>query len=265
MIDVYFHGKGDWFLKTDNGIRPVTSKIVPISHWCSEKLRSEIDDISYTSTVFRFCPEFSAVFKLTPGDEEAYSISQSKKILKKRLVKLLPSLQPGSSFLDYVEKGLLSIDDIDNSYFIIQTSVKYSQEEPAKDIKFKLKILKTDNPVNTETKKHPVIKASPKDPSQTANTTTKQKVLKTRLKDRSLLTGLIHDVLSTLSIFPGDPKPFGSKIAWEKLMIHYKNEKNLIESKHHDNRSFFLNSIDKQEVNENAFAKLYNAQFIIEK
>jgi len=239
MTDVYFHGNGDWFLKTDNGIRPVTSKIVPIFNWCPEKLRSEIDDISYTSTLFRYCPEFSKVFKLTPEDEEAYSISQSKKILKKRLVKLLPSLQPGSSFLDYVEKGLLSIDDIDNCYFLIQTSVKHSQEEPAKDVKFKLKILKTDSSVNTETKKHPEIKATPEEPSQTVITITKQKVLKIRLKDKSHLTGLIHDFLGTLGTNTGDPKPFGSIDAWEGLMLHYENKKGLIASKADDERSFF--------------------------
>ena len=182
---------------------------------------------------------FSAVFKLTPGDEEAYSISQSKKILKKRLVKLLPSLQPGSSFLDYVEKGLLSIDDIDNCYFLIQTSVKHSQEEPAKDVKFKLKILKTDSSVNTETKKHPEIKATPEEPSQTVITITKQKVLKIRLKDKSHLTGLIHDFLGTLGTNTGDPKPFGSIDAWEGLMLHYENKKGLIASKADDERSFF--------------------------
>jgi hypothetical protein len=141
MTDVYFHGHGDWFLKTNNGIRPVTSKIVPICDADLEDLEANGTDISYTNIALRHCQPFSSVFKLTTDDEKAYSITKSKKILKKRLIKLLPSLHSGSSFLNYVEKGLLSIDDIDNCYFVIQTSVKDSQEKSARDVDFKLKII----------------------------------------------------------------------------------------------------------------------------
>jgi len=158
MTDIFFHGKGDWFIKTDNGIRPITSKAIQICDGYLEDLESRGVDISYTNISLRHCDTFSAVFKLTSKDEEAYSISKSKKILKKRLVKLLPSSQPGSSFLDFVEKGLLSIDDIDNCYFIIQDSIKHSQEESAKDIGFKLKILKTDNPIEENIKERSELK-----------------------------------------------------------------------------------------------------------
>jgi len=272
MTDVYFHGNGDWFLKTDNGIRPVTSKIIPIFNWRPEKLRSEIDDISYTSTVFRYCPNFSAVFKLTPGDEEAYSISQSKKILKKRLVKLLPSLQPGSSFLDYVEKGLLSIDDIDNCYFLIQTSVKHSQEEPAKDVKFKLKILKTDSSVNTETKKHPEIKVNP-DETQLKTSTEKEtaigtvpnkpatdkiRIFKGKPNGENELMLLAVNFITGLGLKKGDAQTVEPGVAWATVKSpSYTDSENLVI----ENREKKLVLNDGTIVDKTSFVRRYKDLF----
>lgn len=141
MTDVFFQGYGDWFLETSNGIRPLTSKIIPIYHTEPEYPELNDCDIVYTNPVFRDCCSFSSVFKLTPDDEKTYLHSKSKKILKKRVKRLLPSSHPGSSFLEFVEKGLLSKDDLEHCYFQIQTSVKYSEDKPSKDVNFKLKPL----------------------------------------------------------------------------------------------------------------------------
>ena len=251
MTDIYFHGHGDWFFKTDNGIRPLTSKARLICNEHLKTLESDGIDISYTNIALRRCQPFSAVFKLTPSDEKSYSITKSKKILKKRLVKLLPSLHPGSSFLECVEKGLLSIDDIDNCYFIIQTLVKYSQEESAKDVKFKIKILNKDTYGIDNTKTS----------SETEKKSTK-KALKHRYAEKDGLTDLIHHFLASISIYPDDPKPFGSGAAWKKLILDYKDENNLIKSIAKDKRSIFLNSIENEEINKSFFGKRYNAQFI---
>lgn len=180
MTDVYFQGLGDWFIKTANGIRPITSKVRPLGDEHLKYLESNDVDISYTSITLRECIPFSGVFKLTPSDEKCYSIAQSKKILKKRLVEFLPSLSPGSSFLDCVEKGLLSIDDIDNCYFSIQWSAKYSMEESAKKQKFKIKILDKDDSNITDTNNLPEVKD--KSPKIDSKPTLKPKNLK-RIKD----------------------------------------------------------------------------------
>lgn len=149
MTDVFFHGRGDWFLETDNGTRPVTSKINPVYDYSPHNQDLNSEGIFYTNLLFRRCFEFSEVFKLTPSDEKIYADSQSKKILKKTVKKLLPSTHSNSSFLKMVEKGLLSKEDFDRCYFKIQTSVKYDDETKAKDVNFKLKPLNSDNPSNT--------------------------------------------------------------------------------------------------------------------
>ena len=97
---------------------------------------------------------------------------------------------------------------------------------------------------------------------QKTKSTAKEKVLKNRYSSRDILTDLIHHFLATENIFPGNPKTFGSKIAWNKLMLEYENEKNLIASKHNDNRGFILNSVEEEQINEKVFSKRYNAQFI---
>jgi len=145
MVDVFFHGRGDWFIKTSTGIRPLTSKVSLCSDEHLKYLESNKVNIVYTNVSLRDCQSFSSVFQLNPEDEKVYLLTKSKKILKKRLRKLLPSRHPGSSFLEYVKMGLLSINDINNCYFMIQTSNKYSHEKSAIKVKFKLKILDSNN------------------------------------------------------------------------------------------------------------------------
>jgi len=135
-MEIFFQGNGDWYIKTSTGDTPITSK----AYDCDRKY----------SITFRHCLKFSGIFKLPDKTEEIYSCSKSKKILKKSLRILLPSRHSNSSFLKMVDNGMLSEEDYDRCYFVIQTSV-YSHGKRAMPVDFDIKILKNKEKLTEDT------------------------------------------------------------------------------------------------------------------
>jgi len=146
-MEIFFHGRGEWFIKAPTGVKPTTSTIIPILDIDLKKLGIAESETVYDNPSLRKCLEFSGIFKLPDKDEEIYSCSQSKKILKKSLRVLLPSKHLNSNFLKMVQDGILLEDDFNRCYFKIQTSVVMYEfnKKRFRPVDFDIKVLKGED------------------------------------------------------------------------------------------------------------------------
>jgi len=227
MLNVFFSGSGTWFDKNDgNLLYPLIDKTRP-SH----------------SFFYSFPPVHSinGIFSINDEDSKIYTHTGNLDHIRK----LYPNTQPDSAFLKMVTEGILLNKDINHCFFKLPRKRKKTNGSRVERNKLILVIANEKTTTQTNSKKKP-----------------ENKVLKDRYAGKSDLTNLIHTFLESIDIYPGDPRPFDSGIAWNKITLEYKDEDNLILSIAEDKRSIFLNSVEKKEIDLPYFRKSYNAQFI---
>lgn len=115
MMEVFFNGRGEWFIEDSNGeINPAIR---------NEYIDSKGFDSFFNGiTTHMFCREYVGIFRLTYEDEEIFKHIEDFNLVKKSVKKLLPCSHPVSVFSKIVEKGLVSEENVGRCYFEIQRS-----------------------------------------------------------------------------------------------------------------------------------------------
>jgi|GEM_PF-3485652 len=125
MVLVYFRGRGDWFIKTIDGVNSITDREASwyeAGHTVNGARRPSL------LLEHRYCSEYSGVFKLTDEDEEELKITKDFEITKKSVKKLLPCKHQNSAFLKIQSKEKISDSDMENCFFLIQRERKDKKE-----------------------------------------------------------------------------------------------------------------------------------------
>lgn len=112
MVLVYFSGRGRWYIDGEPAF---------------QRDKDLFDELGYIFN--QYCSKTAGVFKLSEKEENQYQTlkdlgkgsKEALSVIKTSINRLLPSDQKGSAFLDLVEQGKLSLNDIEKCSFFIQT------------------------------------------------------------------------------------------------------------------------------------------------
>jgi hypothetical protein len=134
MTEVFFSGKGDWYIKDSDGTRLAISRGF-------DKYRS-------ISPEHMYCLDYPGFFRLTDTDEENYQCTKDISAIKLTINKLLPSFSQGSAFLKMVESGKLSVEDMGHCFFLIQREKR--EKKKYVEVPFNLTIVESEKPIKSE-------------------------------------------------------------------------------------------------------------------